>query len=93
MKEKNINFIFQKKNPLKTIQQSYGADLSWIENFAEQFGGKIEGNFITMPEELQKGKRYILYCEEFIIAYYINVVYHKNLRLIKKNKNSDFVFI
>lgn len=76
---------------MKTIQHSYGADLSWIENFAKQFGGKIEGNFIIMPEELQKGTRYILDCGEGIIAYYINVEYHKNFRFIQKNKDNDFV--
>jgi AraC-like DNA-binding protein len=76
---------------VKTIEHSYGADLSWVENFAKQFGGKIEGNFIIMPEELQTGIRYILDCGEGIIAYYINVIYNKNFRLIQKNKNSDFV--
>lgn len=76
---------------MKIIEHSYGADLTWVENFANQFGGKIDGNFVIIPEELQTGTRYILDCGEGIIAYYINVVYNKNFRLIQKNKNSDFV--
>ncbi|QOG00562.1 hypothetical protein [Flavobacterium sp. MDT1-60] len=76
---------------MKTIEHSYGADLSWVENFAKQFGGKIEGNFIIMPEELQTGTRYFLDCGEGIIAYYVNVLYNKNFRFIQKNKNNDFV--
>lgn len=76
---------------MKIIEHSYGADLTWVENFANQFGGKIDGNFIIIPEELQTGTRYILDCGEGIIAYYINVIYNKNFRLIQKNKNRDFV--
>ncbi|MNQ36025.1 HTH-type transcriptional regulator CdhR [compost metagenome] len=76
---------------MKTIEHSYGADLSWIEDFTNQFGGKVDGNFIIIPEELQTGTRYFLNCGEGIIAYYINVVYNKNLRLIQKNQDNDFV--
>lgn len=76
---------------MKTIEHSYGADLSWIENFTKQFGGKIEGNFIIMPEELQTGIRYFLDCGGGIVAYYVNVVYNKNFRFIQKNNDNDFV--
>jgi AraC-like DNA-binding protein len=76
---------------VKTIKHSYSADLSWIENFTKQFGGKIEGNSIIMPEELQTGTRYILDCGEGIIAYYVNVVYNQDFRFIQKNKDNDFV--
>ena len=76
---------------MKTIKHSYGADLSWIENFANQFGGKIEDNYIIMPEELQTGTRYFLDCGEGIVAYYINVKYNKNFRFIQKNEDNDFV--
>lgn len=78
---------------VKTIEHSYGADLSWIENFTKQFGGKVDGNFITMPEDLQSGTRYFLDCGEGIIAYYVNVIYNKNFRFIQKNKDNDFVGI
>ena len=76
---------------MKTIKHSYSADLSWIENFTKQFGGKIEGNNIIMPEELQTGTRYILDCGDGIIAYYVNVVYNQDFRFIQKNKDNDFV--
>ena len=76
---------------MKIIKHSYGADLSWIENFANQFGGKIEDNYIIIPEELQTGTRYFLDCGEGIVAYYINVKYNKNFRFIQKNEDNDFV--
>ncbi|MCA1919451.1 MAG: AraC family transcriptional regulator, partial [Flavobacterium piscis] len=76
---------------VKIIKHSYGADLSWIENFANQFGGKIEDNYIIIPEELQTGTRYFLDCGEGIVAYYINVKYNKNFRFIQKNEDNDFV--
>lgn len=76
---------------MKIIKHSYGADLSWIENFANQFGGKVEDNYIIIPEELQTGTRYFLDCGEGIVAYYINVKYNKNFRFIQKNEDNDFV--
>jgi AraC-like DNA-binding protein len=76
---------------VKKIEHSYGADLSWLEEFAKQLEGKIEGNFITVPENLQSGTRYFLDCGEGIIAYYINVIYKKNFHLIQKNTKKDFV--
>jgi len=76
---------------VKIIKHSYGADLSWIENFANQFGGKVEDNYIIIPEELQTGTRYFLDCGEGIVAYYINVKYNKNFRFIQKNEDNDFV--
>ncbi len=80
-------------NWVKTIKHSYGADLSWIADFTNQFGGKVDGNFIIMPEELQTGTRYFLDCGEGIIAYYINVIYNKDFRFIQKNLDNDFVGI
>ncbi|SHM84202.1 helix-turn-helix domain-containing protein [Flavobacterium chilense] len=76
---------------MKTIEHYYSADLDWVENLAEQFGGKVEGNFIIVPEDIQTGTRYFLKCEEGIVAYYIDVEYKKNLHLIQKNLKKDFV--
>ncbi|SEO62705.1 AraC-type DNA-binding protein [Flavobacterium sp. CF108] len=76
---------------MKTIEHFYSADLSWVENFAKQYDGKVEGNFIIVPEDIQSGTRYFLDCGEGIIAYYINVEYKKNLHLIQKNSSNDFV--
>ncbi|MEN2398846.1 AraC family transcriptional regulator [Flavobacterium sp. MC2016-06] len=76
---------------MKIIEHSYSADLSWVESFAKQFGGKVEGNFIIVPEEYQTGTRYFIDCGEGIIAYYLNVTYKKNIHLIQKNSTNDFV--
>ncbi len=76
---------------MKTIQHYYGADLLWVEDFAKQFGGKVDGNYIVIPEDIQSGTRYFLDCGKGILAYYINVEYKKNLHLIQKNPKSDFV--
>lgn len=76
---------------VKKIQHSYSADLDWVDDFAKQYGGKVEGNFIIIPEDIQSGTRYFLDCGEGILAYYINVEYKKNLHLIQKNVKNDFV--
>ena len=78
---------------MKKIIHSYGADLGWVEPFAKQLNGKIDGNFIVCPETLLSGTRYVLDCGEGIIAYYIDVVYNKNLHLIQKNLTNDFIGI
>jgi AraC-like DNA-binding protein len=77
--------------PVKTIEHSYGADLSWPENLAHQFGGRVEGNFIIVPEDIHTGTRYFLEIEPGVVAYYIDVEYKRNLHLIQKNTKKDFV--
>ena len=76
---------------VKTIEHYYDANLNWTVDLAKQFGGKIDGNFIIVPEDIQTGTRYFLDCGDGIIAYYIDVEYKKNLHLIQKNLNDDFV--
>ncbi|SFD53675.1 helix-turn-helix transcriptional regulator [Flavobacterium phragmitis] len=76
---------------MKTIEHFYSADLDWVENLAEQFGGEVKGNFIMIPEDIQTGIRYFLKCDEGIIAYYIDVEYKKRLHLIQRNSNPNFV--
>lgn len=78
---------------MKKIEHYYSADLKWVEPFAKQLEGKVDGNFIIVPESIQTGTRYILDCGEGIIAYYIDVEYHKNLHLIQKNLSNDFIGI
>jgi AraC-like DNA-binding protein len=73
------------------IEHSYSADLNWAPDFAKKLGGKVEGNFILIPEEVQTGTRYFLECDKGIVAYYINVEYKRNIRFIQKNLNTDFV--
>ncbi|AXB58250.1 hypothetical protein HYN86_17285 [Flavobacterium fluviale] len=81
------------KNPhfMKIIEHHYSADLEWVENYASKIGGRVEGNFIVALEQSQSGTRYFLDCGDGIIAYYINVEYHRNFRLIQKNLNPDFI--
>jgi len=76
---------------MKIIKHYYDADDSWVEHYAAQIGGKIEGNFIRLPEESQSGTRYFLDCGDGILAYYINVEYKRNYQLIQQNLNQDFV--
>ncbi|MFC4476364.1 helix-turn-helix domain-containing protein [Flavobacterium chungangensis] len=76
---------------MKIIKHYYDADLSWVKHYAKQIGGKIEGNFIKLPEDSQTGIRYFLDCGDGIIAYYINVEYKRNYQLIQENLNQDFV--
>ncbi|WP_166922251.1 helix-turn-helix domain-containing protein [Flavobacterium poyangense] len=76
---------------MKKIEHSYGADLSWVKGFTAQLEGKTEDNFINIPEDIQSGTRYVLECEEGIVAYYINVKYHKDLHFTQKNSKDDFV--
>lgn len=76
---------------MKRIEHFYSADLNWVPYFAKQYGGKVDGNFIVLPEEVQSGTRYVLDCGDGIIAFYVNVEYKKNLHLIQKNAESDFV--
>lgn len=81
----------QNNYTVKTITHSYSADLDWVENLAQQFGGYLDGNFIRIPEDIQTGTRYFLQCQDGIIAYYLNVEYKRDLHLIQKNINTDFV--
>lgn len=76
---------------MKIIEHYYSADLKWVDHYAAQIGGKIDGNFIVLPEDSQSGIRYFLDCGDGIIAYYIDVEYHRNFQLIQKNLNQDFV--
>jgi AraC-like DNA-binding protein len=76
---------------MKTLEHFYSADLDWVENLAAQFGGHVDGNFIFIPEDIQVGTRYVLKCDEGIIAYYIDVEFKRNLHLIQKNISTDFI--
>ncbi|MBW1655379.1 helix-turn-helix domain-containing protein [Flavobacterium quisquiliarum] len=76
---------------MKTIEHFYSADLDWVQNLADQFGGEVKESFIVIPEDIQTGTRYFLKCDEGIIAYYIDVEYKKELHLIQRNSNPNFV--
>ncbi|PIF30186.1 AraC-like DNA-binding protein [Flavobacterium sp. 9] len=76
---------------MKKIQLHYGADLDWVEPFVKKFKGKVDGNFIILPEEIHTGSRYFLDCGQGVIALYIDVKYNCDLQIIQKNLKHDFV--
>lgn len=76
---------------MKIVEHYYSADLDWAENFAQQFGGMVDGGFIKIPDDIQRGTRYLIECEEGITAYYIDVEYQTDLLLVQKNIRTDFV--
>jgi AraC-like DNA-binding protein len=79
---------------VKTIKHSYGADLNWVHPFAKQLGGKVDGNFIVVPNDnIFKGTRYFLDCGDGIVAYYVDVSNNKDVNLVQKNLSNDFIGI
>ncbi|MDR7371727.1 AraC family transcriptional regulator [Flavobacterium aquidurense] len=77
---------------MKTIQHSFGADLDWIESFAKEFGGSVEGNFINTPENISTGVRYFLDTgEEDVVILYIDVTYHSQIHIIQSHLKKDFI--
>ncbi|MFB3390019.1 helix-turn-helix domain-containing protein [Flavobacterium sp. LAR06] len=73
----------------KTVH--YGADLDWVQPLAEELEGRIDGNFIRVPEKIHTGSRYYLDCTGGIVALYLDVVYHNDITFIIKNKKTDFI--
>lgn len=76
---------------MKTIEHSYGANLDWVDPLAKQLEGKVENNFIIVPEDRNPGIRYVLDCGDGIVAYYVDVLNTKEHQLIQKNTSNDFV--
>lgn len=78
---------------MKIIEHSYGADLDWVEPFANKLGGKIEGNSIIIPDDTFIGTRYFLDCGDDVVVYYSNVINRNDVNLIQKNTRNDFIGI
>ncbi len=78
---------------MKTIEHSFGADLTWVKPYTESLNGKIEGNFIVVPEEINTGVRYFLDCGDGVTALYIDVKYNTEILFLQKNTKDDFVGI
>lgn len=78
---------------MKRIVQHYGADLDWVESFAENFEGEVNGSFIRVPDRIYTGNKYFLNCGEGIVALYVDATSHINYRLTHKNFTDDFVGI
>ncbi|WP_306352277.1 helix-turn-helix domain-containing protein [Flavobacterium sp. '19STA2R22 D10 B1'] len=78
---------------MKTITHHYGVELDWVETLAEQLEGKVEGNFIIVPDHIHTGIRYFLNCGLGISVLYLDVLYHSEIRLRQENKTNDFIGI
>lgn len=78
---------------MKKITHHFGVELDWVDLFAEKHGGRVEGNFIIVPEELLTGKRYFLNCGFGISVLYADVIYNTDIHLRQEHKNDDFVAI
>lgn len=74
-----------------TIKHSYGADLDWQKEFVNGFGGKIDGNFICIPEEINSGYRYFLDCGDDFVIYYVDVTYNSEIHFIQSHLKKDFI--
>ncbi|MFQ6601721.1 helix-turn-helix domain-containing protein [Flavobacterium sp. C3NV] len=78
---------------MKKITHHYGVTLDWVEPLAFKLEGKVEGNFITVPEHIHTGDRYFLECGFGISVLYLDVVYHSDIHFRQENKNDDFIGI
>lgn len=76
---------------MKKIIQHYSADLDWIHSMADEFEGKVEGNFIKVSETIHSGTRYFLDCGDGIVALYVDATYNTDLQLIQQNIKDDFI--
>ena len=76
---------------MKKITHHYGIELDWVESLAKQLEGKVEGNFMIIPEHIHTGQRYFLNCGPGITALYIDVVYHTEIHFRQQNLTDDFI--
>ncbi|MBF7091281.1 helix-turn-helix transcriptional regulator [Flavobacterium sp. ALJ2] len=76
---------------MKKITHHYGVELDWVEPLAKELEGKVEGNFILVPDYIHTGDRYVLNCDPNISALYLDVVYHSEIHLRQVNKTDDFI--
>jgi len=73
---------------MKTINYSFGVDLNRAESLAQSFGGKVEGNFIIVPNNIHTGIRYFLNYAPGINALYIDATYNDDM-LFKQDTIDD----
>ena len=76
---------------MKKITHHYGVELDWVEPFALGFEGRVEGNFIIVPDHIHTGNRYVLDLGIGISVLYVDVVYNSEIHLRQENKTDDFV--
>ncbi|MDP5199134.1 AraC family transcriptional regulator [Flavobacterium sp. DG2-3] len=78
---------------MKEIKHHYGVELDWVESYAEQLEGHVEGNFIVTPDHISTGVRYFLNCDFGISAFYKEFTANTKLHFTQENKLDDFVGI
>ncbi len=78
---------------MKKITHHYGVELDWVEPLAKELEGKIDGNFILVPDYIHTGNRYFLNCDPDISVLYLDVVYNSEIHLRQENKTDDFIGI
>lgn len=76
---------------MKKITHHYGVELDWVESYAEQLEGKVEGNFIQVPDHIHTGVRYFLNCDFGVSALYMDVLYNTEIHFKQENVNDDFI--
>ncbi|MCC9074329.1 AraC family transcriptional regulator [Flavobacterium sp. F-65] len=78
---------------MKKITHNYGVELDWVEPLAKQLEGRVDGNFILVPDYIHTGDRYFLNCDFGISVLYIDVLYHSEIHFRQQNKTDDFIGI
>ncbi|MBS7253605.1 helix-turn-helix transcriptional regulator [Flavobacterium branchiicola] len=76
---------------MKKIIHHFGVELDWVEPFASALEGKVEGNFIMVPDHIHTGQRYFLNLGFGISALYLDVVYTSEILFRMENKTDDFL--
>jgi AraC-like DNA-binding protein len=76
---------------MKKIESYRSADLDWVEDYAQKLGGKIEGDFIIVPEDLFTGSMYFTDSGDDLVVLYTEGVFNQDFQLVTKNKKNDFI--
>ncbi|WP_316839988.1 helix-turn-helix transcriptional regulator [Pedobacter gandavensis] len=76
---------------MKEVIHQYGVELDWVAGLAAELGGYVEGNYIRIADEVQKGNRYVLPINDHLTAFIIDVTYRQDVVFKLRNTRSDFV--
>lgn len=76
---------------MKEVIHQYGVELDWVPGLAAQLGGYMEGNYIRIADEVQRGNRYVLPINDHLTAFIIDVTYRQDVVFKLRNTRSDFV--
>ena len=64
---------------MKPLNNSFNVNFNSAELFAQSLGGKVEGNFIIVPESINRGIMYYLNCAPGINALYVDAEYDQDV--------------